>query len=212
MPLFKLLKKESSILDCKAKKKQQPDARSKLKHDFKATLGSGGTIKDSVKLPVGENQNEWIAMNTVELYNTINLCYGIIAEFCTDQSCPKMTAGTHVYLWTTSEKEGGVEVPAPEYIHSLFDWISNQIDDPEVFAVDKPFSKDFPKVVRKILNRMIRVYAHLYHAHYEKIQSLGAEAHLNTCFKHIYYFMKEFNMIDEKNMEPLEDQIKQLIE
>lgn len=38
----------------------------------------------------GEDLNEWIAMNTIELYNTMNLCYGIVSEFCTDSSCPQV--------------------------------------------------------------------------------------------------------------------------
>lgn len=35
----------------------------------------------------GEDINEWIAANTVELYSTMNLCYGIVSEFCTESSC-----------------------------------------------------------------------------------------------------------------------------
>ena len=33
-----------------------------------------------------------------------------------------------------------------------------------------------------IFKRLFRVYAHIYHSHFQKIVSLGAEAHLNTCF------------------------------
>lgn len=32
---------------------------------------------------------------------------------------------------------------------------------------------------------------------------MGAEAHVNTCYKHFYYFVKEFSLIDTKELEPL---------
>ena len=31
----------------------------------------------------GEDENEWLAVNTVDFFNEINLLYGVIAEFCT---------------------------------------------------------------------------------------------------------------------------------
>lgn len=32
---------------------------------------------------------------------------------------------------------------------------------------------------------------------------MGAEAHINTCYKHYYYFISEFNLIDHSELEPL---------
>jgi MOB kinase activator 1 len=66
-----------------------------------------------VKLPEGEDENEWLAVNSerdedaargrrpcpmltrrivVDFYNQINLLYGAITEFCSPQSCPEMKA------------------------------------------------------------------------------------------------------------------------
>lgn len=58
----------------------------------KATLGSGN-LRQAVVLPSGEDRNEWLAVNTVDFFNQINLLYGSITEFCTDQTCPIMSAG-----------------------------------------------------------------------------------------------------------------------
>ena len=44
-------------------------------------------------LPDGEDINEWVAVNTVDFFNQINMLYGTITEFCTEQSCPVMSAG-----------------------------------------------------------------------------------------------------------------------
>jgi MOB kinase activator 1 len=51
-------------------------------------------------LPQGEDRNEWLAVNTVDFFNQINLLYGSITEFCTDATCPIMSAGpTFEYQW-----------------------------------------------------------------------------------------------------------------
>ena len=56
------------------------------------TLGSGN-MSLAVELPSGEDLNEWLAVNTIEFYNEISLLYGTLMEFCTQESCPIMSAG-----------------------------------------------------------------------------------------------------------------------
>jgi len=62
-----------------------------LRQYAEATLG-GGSLRKIVKLPEGEDENEWLAVNMVDFYNHINLLYGSITEFCSPQSCPEMKA------------------------------------------------------------------------------------------------------------------------
>ena len=57
--------------------------------------------------------------------------------------------------------------------------------------------------MKNIFKRLFRVYAHMYHSHIEKIIALGAEPHLNTCFKHFMYFVLEFSLVERKELEPL---------
>lgn len=66
-----------------------------------------------------------------------------------------------------------------------------------------PFPKNFLPVVKKILSRLFRVFVHVYIHHFDRITQMGSEAHVNTCYKHFYYFVKEFNLIDTKELEPL---------
>ena len=49
----------------------------------------------------------------------------------------------------------------------------------------------------------IRVFVHVYIHHFDRIAQLGSEAHVNTCYKHFYYFVTEFGLIDTKELEPL---------
>lgn len=58
-------------------------------------------------------------------------------------------------------------------------------------------------MVKKILSRLFRVFVHVYIHHFDRIAQMGSEAHVNTCYKHFYYFVKEFGLIDTKELEPL---------
>lgn len=68
----------------------------------------------------------------------------------------------------------------------------------------EPFPATFEDIVKTIFKRLFRIYAHMYWSHLDKIQELGAEKHLNTCFKHFCYFTAEFNLIDQKELAPLQ--------
>uniref|UniRef100_A0A0E0D336 MOB kinase activator-like 1A n=1 Tax=Oryza meridionalis TaxID=40149 RepID=A0A0E0D336_9ORYZ len=86
-----------------------------LRKHIDATLGSGN-LREAVRLPPGEDINEWLAVNTVDFFNQVNLLYGTLAEFCTPESCPTMTAGPkYEYRWAD-----GVQIKKPiEKIVSL---------------------------------------------------------------------------------------------
>ena len=46
--------------------------------------------------------------------------------------------------------------------------------------------------------------------YFQEIVSLGEEAHLNTSFKHFVYFIQEFDLIDRKELAPLQELIDRL--
>ena len=35
--------------------------------------------------------------------------------------------------------------------------------------------------------------------------AIGAEPHVNTCYKHFFYFVTEFHLLHEKEFEPLKE-------
>eukprot|EP00123_Amoebidium_parasiticum_P005900 comp16976_c0_seq1/m.15624 comp16976_c0_seq1/g.15624 ORF comp16976_c0_seq1/g.15624 comp16976_c0_seq1/m.15624 type:complete len:216 (-) comp16976_c0_seq1:714-1361(-) len=196
-------------------KKQIPEGSKQyqLKKYAEATLGSGN-LRLAVSLPEGEDLNEWIAVNTVDFYNQINMLYGTITEFCTQDECPTMSAGPrYEYQWADGVAiKKPIKCSAPEYIDYLMTWVQNQLDDETIFPskIGVPFPKTFPGVAKNILKRLFRVYAHIYHSHFNKIVSLGEEAHLNTSFKHFIFFIQEFNLIEKKELAPLQELIDSL--
>ncbi|XP_075229571.1 MOB kinase activator-like 3 [Lycorma delicatula] len=70
---------------------------------------------------------------------------------------------------------------------------------------DVPFPKTFTPLCRKILKRLFRVFVHVYIHHFDRIVAIGAEPHVNTCYKHFYYFVREFDLINPKELEPLKE-------
>lgn len=151
----------------------------------------------------------------VDFFNEVNLLYGTIIEFCTPESCPKMSAGDKFeYLWadgTTITKP--MRCPAPVYVDYLMTWVESQLNDERLFPTtdDVPFPPDFEKIVKTIFKRLFRVYAHMYYQHFEPIVSLKLEAHLNTCFKHFVYFVLEYGLVAPKELTPMAPLIETLM-
>jgi len=157
--------------------KQLPKGRSALhktiQATMKATLG-GGELRQAVKLPEGEELNEWIAVNTVHFYNAANMIYGTCAEFCTEKECPTMCAGRNEYLWKDGVNyKKPTRVSAPVYIDLLLNWVSDQISDPTIFPVDEDakFPRNFMSIVKNIYKRLFRLYAHIYWQHFAKMKA-----------------------------------------
>uniref|UniRef100_A0A8C2Y5J5 MOB kinase activator 1B n=1 Tax=Coturnix japonica TaxID=93934 RepID=A0A8C2Y5J5_COTJA len=168
-----------------------------LKH-AEATLGSGN-LRMAVMLPEGEDLNEWVAVNTVDFFNQINMLYGTITDFCTEESCPVMSAGPkYEYHWADGTNiKKPIKCSAPKYIDYLMTWVQDQLDDETLFPskIGVPFPKNFMSVAKTILKRLFRVYE---------------EAHLNTSFKHFIFFVQEFNLIDRRELAPLQELIEKL--
>ncbi|RDD46481.1 MOB kinase activator 1A [Trichoplax sp. H2] len=179
-----------------------------------ATLGSGN-LRLAVVLPEGEDLNEWVAVNTVDFFNQINMLYGTITEFCTEITCPVMSAGPkYEYHWADGQQiKKPIKCSAPRYIDYLMSWVQEQMDDEVIFPskIGVPFPKNFIMVAKTILKRLFRVYAHIYYNHFNQIMGLGEEAHLNTSFKHFVYFVQEFSLVDRRELAPLQDLIDKLI-
>ncbi|PWN23713.1 hypothetical protein BCV69DRAFT_279637 [Microstroma glucosiphilum] len=179
-----------------------------LKRYAEATLGSGN-LRAAVLLPEGEDLDEWLAVNTVDFFNHLNMLYGTITEFCTPASCPSMSAGPrYEYHWldpADPKYKKATRLSAPDYVDCLMAWTQALLDDAEIFPskVGVPFPPNFQSTVKSILRRLFRVYAHIYNHHFAHICALSVEAHLNTSYRHFLLFVSEFDLIDPKELAPL---------
>ncbi|KAF8768590.1 hypothetical protein HU200_007138 [Digitaria exilis] len=195
-----------------------------LKKHIDAALGSGN-LRDAVRLPPEEDLNEWLAVNS---------------------NCRFLQPGEHLvwhfdgvlhtnYMSNNVSRTQVRYIPSPRETCSLsykiLIWWADgvQIKKPiEVISficglylticAGTQFPQNFKDIVKTIFKRLFRVYAHIYHSHFQKIVNLKEEAHLNTCFKHFtlftwsnLLFMQEFKLIDKAELAPLIDLIESIV-
>ncbi|SMN18564.1 similar to Saccharomyces cerevisiae YFL034C-B MOB2 Activator of Cbk1p kinase [Maudiozyma saulgeensis] len=176
-----------------------------LSEPFVRTALVKGSFKTIVQLPKYVDIGEWIALNVFEFFTNLNQFYGVIAEYVTPDAYPTMNAGPHTdYLWLDANNRQ-VSLPASQYIDLALTWINNKVTDKNLFPTKDniPFPQEFLRDVQRIMIQMFRIFAHIYHHHFDKIVHLSLEAHWNSFFAHFISFSKEFTIIDRKEMTPL---------
>ncbi|KAF8937642.1 Maintenance of ploidy protein mob2 [Haplosporangium gracile] len=168
-----------------------------------------GNFKTIVQLPKYVDPNEWLAVNAFDFYNYVNIFYGSISDFCTPRECPNMSAGSGCeYFWMDGQKKTN-KVPASQYIDFVMNWIQTLINDENTFPTKdgRDFPPTFVQTVRAIFKQLTRVFAHVYHSHYDKMLSLCQEAHFNSLFAHFVSFGREFDLLDKKDIVPMQELI-----
>lgn len=102
-----------------------------------------------------------------------------------------------------------MRLPASQYIDYVLAWINNRINEEQLFPTKAgmAFSPQFLPTVKAIYKQMFRVFAHIYHAHFELIVHLSLEGHWNSFFQHFISFGKEFDLLDARDIEPLKELI-----
>lgn len=162
-----------------------------------------------INLPEGEDLYEWYAYNVFDFHRQATMLFSAITEFCTPSSCPVMTAGSgYKYLWSEDGSKP-CELCAPEYTAKLLKWIRCLLDNENVFpsTPGMPFGPDFENIIKTIMKRLFRIYAHFYYHHLQHFKALKIEKYLNTSFKHFILFNAKYQLIDEKYLSPLRDLI-----
>ncbi|PSS35380.1 hypothetical protein PHLCEN_2v1675 [Hermanssonia centrifuga] len=92
-----------------------------------------GNFKTIVMQPKYADIMEWVAVNIFDFYQNLNQFYGVLAECCTQHSCPAMAAGPALnYTWVNQDRKS-VQLPAPTYIDYVMTWVQNLLDDDSVF-------------------------------------------------------------------------------
>ena len=124
------------------------------------------------------------------------MLYDTLTEFCTETSCPIMSAGSkYEYIWEDVQKiKKSIKCSpfisiflflnvyfyylgsAPKHIDYILNWIQSQLDNEQIFPTIKghSFHKDFLKIHSKLIfERLFRVFAHIYSEHFQQILQLN---------------------------------------
>lgn len=152
---------------------------------------------EMVKLPPGEKLNEWLAVHCIDFYNKINMLFSEVINACTEESCPYMSAGpNYLYLWRDGKKhKKPTEVPAKQYISLTLDWCEELLNDENIFPQSGDmFPKSFRSVVKDMMKRVFRVFAHIFFSHFEQIQAAELESQVQIWIKQYIAFVIEFEL------------------
>lgn len=81
-------------------------------------------------------------------------------------------------------------------------WVQNLLNDPSVFPTksNTDFPQTFPSTVKHVYRQLLRVFAHIYHAHFNVILALRSEPHFNSLFAHFLAFGKEYELLEAKDI------------
>lgn len=120
----------------------------------------------------------------MDFFNHVNMLYGTISEFCTPTECHIMNAGPkYEFYWEDGDVyRKPTPLSAPAYVEALMTWTQSLLDDEKIFPqrIGVKFPSNFMTTAKTILRRLFRVYAHIYHSHFDQICGLGIEGKFQT--------------------------------
>eukprot|EP01080_Neovahlkampfia_damariscottae_P002862 gene2862-4705_t len=163
---------------------------------------TSAVVFEMVQLPKGADLNEWLAVHTIDFYNKINMIFSQIEKHC---KCDSMKAGIGFeYLWKDHDKyKKPTVLPAHQYIEKVLDYVEKKLNE---FPIDSnEFPKDYKKTVSKIFSRILRIYAHILHQHFDTLKELSIEKQTNMSLKHFFAFAYTFELISITELEALKD-------
>ena len=90
-------------------------------------------------------------MTAVDFFNQINMLYGTITEFCTETTCPVMSAGPkYEYHWADGHTiKKPIKCSAPKYIDYLMTWVPRSVGWWSTFPLKNRYV--FPFILTTIL-------------------------------------------------------------
>lgn len=162
-----------------------------------------GSFQTIVELPRYVDINEWLALNIFEFNTYLTQVISMLSELITD-SVPMNAGHGRDYLWIDASKQP-IRLGASTYVDYTLSWISSKLDDPILFPTRPgvPFSPNFASTVMSIYTQQFRLFAYLYHNHFEALVHLSLEPHFNSLFCHFTSFGKTFGLIDRNEVVPL---------
>ncbi|EER07108.1 Maintenance of ploidy protein mob1, putative, partial [Perkinsus marinus ATCC 50983] len=163
----------------------------------------------TVSPPANISEYDWLAINTYDMWNEMNIIVGSVQEYCTKLLCPTMNAGDFEYAWADDEAGELKKVSALEYMSNVLDWSERKITDRRFMPNEhgQPYPANFKAELAIVYKRFFRLYAHIYYSHFKQLEDAGVERHLNHSFKHFVYFVRRFELVDESELAPLQSLI-----
>ncbi|KAF5333004.1 hypothetical protein D9758_015174 [Tetrapyrgos nigripes] len=134
-----------------------------------------GNFKTIVTLPKYTDIMEWVAVNIFDFYTNLNEFYAVLLDY---------VWGSEFKLHVDNAREE-TDIYGCSYVYRF-----GQEFNPQTF----------PVTVKHIYRQFLRIFAHIYHAHFETILHLRAEPHFNSLFAHFLAFGREYQLLEERDI------------
>jgi Mob1/phocein family len=108
-----------------------------------AADGAPRQMAKAVKVPPKEKKMPWLSVGLAHTFRWVVSCFNLVAGECTDASCPTMMASPKIhYTWADGVKvRTPIECPAPQYVHYLFEWTREQLENPEILPLEGVYER-----------------------------------------------------------------------
>jgi len=155
-------------------------------------------IDSSSAAPSGQDFDLWVLLPVLCFVKVLQVFYQlVVAEDCTSDSCPTMSAGIqYEYRWRDVETGDVLNVGASSYMHFLFEWA-------ESISENQNLSNNVQNLGTDMARRLFRAYAHIFHEHYSHICSLGVSSEFDARLIHLTHFLLKHKMITGKEVLPM---------
>ncbi len=171
------------------------------------TLGSGGSLNRAVELPRGEHVITWLVASLMESYEDLSVIWSVVSE---DSDLKAFKAGEGFPDGVEYRWKGENQMSGPQYISTVMNWEHATLTDPSIFPGDEATAiatiwttPAFAATVSNLWKRQFRVWAILYSSFFKAFETLGMAETLNSSFKMFMFFVFEYNLVPEKEMEAI---------
>lgn len=163
--------------------------------------------------PVGVEHNEWLATHTINFFEHVNIIYGCVSEFCWySETCCCVTASSCPQYQWVDERGRRAKCSAAQYIDHVLSTTQSLVNDESIFPTKygNKFPMSFESTVRKIVRLQVHVLSHVYRSHWQQLVELQLHPHFNTLVYHVMLFAKQFDLVDAKDSDALEELFERL--
>ncbi|XP_037694633.1 MOB kinase activator 2 isoform X4 [Choloepus didactylus] len=109
--------------------------------------------------------------------------------------------------WTPARWQQRAVVQLPE--HPPRSWVTDESRPQGPGSrrswTGREFPSSFEALVKKICKYLFHVLAHIYSSHFKETLALELHGHLNTLYAHFLLFVREFSLVDPKEMAVMDD-------
>jgi MOB kinase activator 1 len=176
-----------------------------------------------VELPSGSTEEDWCIINSVDFFNDVSALWGIVCEEEQDENSSSiLNQGIgqgfppgFEYRFPSEKNGSPKRMSANRYIDSVLSWIEERINRDPLLDGRSPKTQklkatEFNSIVNKIFTRIFRIYAILYSKHFSQLQRLEIQQHVDASFKNFIFFCFEFDIIQEREFEAIQEIVKEL--